>query len=641
MDETWEATLESDDQGDGGVTVTLKDSGNNTVATMATAADGSYLFGGIAAGNYSVVETQPAGYGSAATSPDTVAIVVPVAGAATAKFADTVSTLSGSVYVDLNNNGIRDAGEPGIAGISVHLAGTDVASSAVSRNASTDANGNFLFIDVLTPNAAGYAISEPTQPVRYADGLDTAGTSGGTVSNDLIGAIHLTTNTDATGYLFGERGTTISGSVYKDVNANGTREGTDPGLPNVVITLKNGLGATIATTTTAADGSYSFFGLPSGNYTVVETQPPGYGSSTPDSVSGTIAAGGSTTANFGDTTSSIAGSVWSDSNSNAARDAGEPGISGVTVILTGTDAGGSAVSRTTTTSATGDFTFSDLLGGTYTITETQPVAYAQGVSIAGTVGGTPVSSDVIGNIALPAGAPPTGYLFSEKGQSITGHVWLDTNRNGSLENNEPGIGVVTLTLRDSTHAVIATAQTAAAGSYFFANIPAGHYTIEETQPAGYGSSTPDVVTADLVAGAPGSIANFGDTAGSIAGLVYNDTNNNGLHDPAEPPIPGVAVQLTGTDARGNAVTLTATTGNDGTYRFVNIVGGTYSLAETQPSGYADGLDAVGTAGGTLGNDVVSAIHLGAATDATGYLFGEQGAAASITGAVWRDANHDG
>jgi uncharacterized repeat protein (TIGR01451 family) len=42
----------------------------------------------------------------------------------------------------------------------------------------------------------------------------------------------------------------------------------------------------------------------------------------------------------------------------------------------------------------------------------------------------------------------------------------------------------------------------------------------------------------------------------------------------------------------------------------------------------------------LGNDVVTAIHLGPATDATGYLFGEQGAAASITGTVWRDANHD-
>jgi len=79
LDENRDGTQQSGDQGLAGVTITLKDSGNNTVATMATAADGSYLFGGIAAGNYSVVETQPAGYGSSATSPDSVAVVVPVA----------------------------------------------------------------------------------------------------------------------------------------------------------------------------------------------------------------------------------------------------------------------------------------------------------------------------------------------------------------------------------------------------------------------------------------------------------------------------------------------------------------------------------------------------------------------------------
>ncbi|MFL6601576.1 MAG: SdrD B-like domain-containing protein [Steroidobacteraceae bacterium] len=638
LDENRDGSQQPGDQGIAGVTTTLKDSGNNTVATATTASDGSYLFGGVAAGNYSVVETQPAGYGSAAPSPDSLAIVVPVAGAATAKFADTLSTLSGSVYADLNNNGTRDPGEPGIAGISVHLAGTDAAANTVSRNAATDANGNFLFIDILTPNAAGYTVSEPTQPAGYADGLDAAGTSGGTVGNDLVGSIHLPTNTDATGYLFGERGTTISGVVYKDVNANGTREGGEPGLPNVVMTLKNGLGAPIAGTMTAADGSYSFFGLPSGNYTVVETQPPGYGSSTPDSASATIAAGGSTSANFGETTSTIAGSVWSDTDSNAAREPGEPGIDGVTVTLTGTDTTGASVTRTTTTSAMGDFSFADLLSGTYTLTETQPAAYAQGVSIPGTTGGISVSSDVIKAIALPAGTQATGYLFSEKGQSITGHVWLDTNRNGSLESGEAGIGAVTVTLRDSSSTVVATTQ--ADGSYYFANIPAGHYSVTETQPAGYGSSTPDAAVIDLVAGAPGSIVNFGDTAGSIAGLVYNDTNNNGLHDPGEPPIPGTAIELRGVDARGNAVTLTTTTGSDGAFRFANVVGGTYSIAETQPSGYADGLDTVGTADGTLGNDLISAIHLGPAVDATGYLFGEQGAAASITGTVWRDGNHD-
>ena len=49
--------------------------------------------------------------------------------------------------------------------------------------------------------------------------------------------------------------------------------------PNVTVTLRDALNAVVGTTTTDANGNYSFFGLPAGNYTVVETQPAGYGSS--------------------------------------------------------------------------------------------------------------------------------------------------------------------------------------------------------------------------------------------------------------------------------------------------------------------------------------------------------------------------
>jgi uncharacterized repeat protein (TIGR01451 family) len=311
----------------------------------------------------------------------------------------------------------------------------------------------------------------------------------------------------------------------------------------------------------------------------------------------------------------------------------------VTITLTGTDAAGAAVSRTATTDASGAFLIADVLGGTYTLTEAQPAAYADGLDVAGSAGGT-VGNDAISAIALPPGTATTGYLFGELGQSISGHVWLDSNRNGALETAEAGIAAVTVTLRDAANTVVATTTTAANGTYSFANIPAGHYTLDETQPAGYGSSSPDSVAVDLTAGGTPPTVNFGDTAGSIAGLAYNDVNNNGAHDAGEPPIAGVTLHLAGTDARGNAVTFTAVTDGNGQYRFNDVVGGTYALTETQPADFNDGLDAVGTAGGTLGNDSITAIALGAAVDATGYLFGERGAAGSIAGTVWRDANHD-
>jgi len=141
----------------------------------------------------------------------------------------TLSTLAGSVYVDLNGNGIRDSGEPGINGVTVTISGTDAAGQSVNRVATSDASGNYLFIDLLTPNAAGYSVAEPTQPAAYADGLEAAGTGGGSVGNDFISAIHLTVNTDTTGYTFGERGTTVAGTVFKDVNGNNAATPEIPG----------------------------------------------------------------------------------------------------------------------------------------------------------------------------------------------------------------------------------------------------------------------------------------------------------------------------------------------------------------------------------------------------------------------------
>ncbi len=291
--------------------------------------------------------------------------MIPPGGGTTAAFADTLSTLAGSVYVDLDNDGVRDTGEPGLSGISIQLTGTDAAAQAVNRTATTDSSGAFLFIDLLTPNGAGYTVREPVQPPAYMDGQDAAGTAGGTVGNDVVNAIHLGFNTDATGYTFGEHGTNITGVVCKDANANGTRDGGDIGIAGVIVTLKDAIGTVVATTTTAADGSYGFFGLPAASYQVEETQPAGYASSTPNLQPVTVPSGGTASVDFGETTSSIAGAVWSDTNNNGQRDAGEPGIGGVSVVLSGSDAAGVAVSRTVTTDATGNFVLADVLDGTY------------------------------------------------------------------------------------------------------------------------------------------------------------------------------------------------------------------------------------------------------------------------------------
>jgi len=111
------------------------------------------------------------------------------------------SSLAGSTYLDANNNGARDGGENGIAGVTITLTGTDDNGVPVNRTTATLADGSYTF-DTLLPGT--YTLTE-TQPGGYSDGLDTAGTAGGTAGNDTIGAIVLAPGTTATGYLFGER----------------------------------------------------------------------------------------------------------------------------------------------------------------------------------------------------------------------------------------------------------------------------------------------------------------------------------------------------------------------------------------------------------------------------------------------------
>jgi VCBS repeat-containing protein len=86
---------------------------------------------------------------------------------------------------------------------------------------------------------------------------------------------------------------------------------------------------------------------------------------------------------------------------------------------------------------------------------------------------------------------------------------------------------------------------------------------------------------------------------SLSGIVFKDFNDDSQVDFGEQGIAGVAVALTGTDFLGNAVSMSATTDSDGVYIFANLQPGTYSITETQPAGYTQGIDTVGTAGGNL------------------------------------------
>jgi hypothetical protein len=76
----------------------------------------------------------------------------------------------------------------------------------------------------------------------------------------------------------------LSGMVVLDSNGNHTIDSSDTGMPGMEVDLLDANGLVIGTTTTAADGTFSFSGLAPGTYGILLVPPPdaGYGSMYPN-----------------------------------------------------------------------------------------------------------------------------------------------------------------------------------------------------------------------------------------------------------------------------------------------------------------------------------------------------------------------
>jgi protocatechuate 3,4-dioxygenase beta subunit len=649
-----------------GVTITLKDAAGNVVATTLTGPGGAYSFTDIAPGTYTIEETNPAGYANSPGTPATVrsAITVPLEGLGNQNFGELLASVEGFVYEDLNNDGFKDPGEPGIGGVTMTLTGTNDAGDLVSVTAITDASGHYIFSDLRASNGAGYTITE-TDPVGYADGIDAVGSLGGTGANDVTSAIVVPAGSAGINYNFGEitdpvvtnPGTVwIGGVVYFDSNRDGAINAADEVMVGVKLNLLDAGGLIVGTTITGPDGKYLFTGLtPGASYTIVEDQPVGYGSSqTPtNSIPVTApATGGTTGYNFGETLSTISGSVYVDADNDGVRDAGEFGISGVTVTLTGTADDGEEITLTTITAADGSYVFNKLKGGNYAVTETHPTAYNDGKDTYAATGIVSlITNDKHAAIELPLGTDAPGYLFGEIAKPavttfIEGRVFVDRGTNGMTSNGtyeagEPSVGGVTIILRDAGGNIIATTTTAADGTYRFDGIAPGTYTVEELQPTGYGSSTPNTLSVDVPLVGRSNV-NFGEVLAATFGHVFADMNGNGVQDAGEPGIGGVTITLTGTDDRGNTVVRTTVSNADGTWAITDLPPSNpagYTLAETPPPGWYDGSDA-SSRNGVIANDVVASLVLAPGQVAESGNFGEV-APLTVGNFVWDDLNGNG
>ena len=516
-------------------------------------------------------------------------------------FAELVgSSLSGSVYLDADNDGIRDPAETGVSGTLITLTGTDDLGAAVNRTTTTAADGTWTFTN-LRPG--DYVITE-TQPAGLFDGIDTVGTQGGTATaNDEITVV-LAPATAGVDNTFGELAPAAIGDfVWLDIDDDGVQDPAE-GIDGVTVEVYAADGTTLlATTTTAADGSYAFTNLaPHQGYVVAVVAPTGATFTTlpgtDDANDSDVAADGrvTVTPTFGDNfdvadagiaPAQLSGTVWFDADRDGALDAGEQRLSDVTVDLL--DGAGTLVGSTTT-AADGTYTFAGLMPGGFEVAVHYPGAtYA-------TPGADSDVDSVTGRaiVTLPSGTTLDGGDAGVQPALIGDRVWLDLDVDGTQGAGEPGIAGVAVALEDAAGSVVASTVTDATGAYLFAVLP-DDYQVVVTPVAGTAFTTPGIGSeaADSDVDAAGTtglfsapsgdrtdIADAGIVPAVVTGTVWLDVNADGLNNDTS-PVTGAAVELY--DGTGSLVATTSTA-PDGSYAFSGLEPGVYTVVVLPPDG---------------------------------------------------------
>ena len=301
----------------------------------------------------------------------------------------------------------------------------------------------------------------------------------------------------------------------------------------------------------------------------------------------------------------IAGKLYNDADASFSASDSEAPYAGVTVALLkkdGTpvlDKDGNPV--TAVTDAQGKYSFSGLPLGEYRVSVVDPTS--------GPLAGTKPTEAYTGRYKTTADvtiAEATGSVIDVnfgfvKPASLGDYTWMDVNRDGIQDADEPALPGVTVTLTyedgfavtDASGNVVTAKTSDANGKYSFENLLPGGYKVSFQAPAGYEATTSDAGT-DRALDSNGATASvtlaqdqtdetidFGAVGtGVIGDQLFLDVNQNGGNAPdaGDKVLPGVKVTLVWTGPGGITRTYETTTDADGKYKFENLLPGDYKVS---------------------------------------------------------------
>jgi hypothetical protein len=253
--------------GQAGVAVALLTTYGVTVATTATASDGSFSFTGVPSGSYQVQYTTPTAEvlqagGPASTSTGLTSAITLTAGQTLTLAAETLAPAVGSI------TGSALYGTAGQAGVAISLLNT---TGTVVATTTTSSTGSFSFTNVLVGSyqvqyiaPAGEAL-QSGGPAIATTALATTGlTSAVTVTTNTVLNLGVETLIPATG--------TVMGKVYHLGSADPSWGSPQSG---VSVALVNAAGTIVATTATTGAGYFQFLNVADGTYSYIYTLPAG------------------------------------------------------------------------------------------------------------------------------------------------------------------------------------------------------------------------------------------------------------------------------------------------------------------------------------------------------------------------------
>ncbi|WP_198064028.1 SdrD B-like domain-containing protein, partial [Neptunomonas qingdaonensis] len=192
------------------------------------------------------------------------------------------ASLGDYVWVDVNGDGQQDEANTGLNGVTVHLLDKDgkVIDTTVTIDNAGKA-GYYLF-DNLAPGdysvefvaPGGYSFTQQDQGSDLSDS-DANIATGRTITTTLISGDN-DLSWDAGLVADVQNNASLGDKVWLDKDCDGIQGENEVGVAGVTVSLLDGSGATLSTTSTDAAGEYLFTDLVPGTYSVSFTSPTGY-----------------------------------------------------------------------------------------------------------------------------------------------------------------------------------------------------------------------------------------------------------------------------------------------------------------------------------------------------------------------------